>query len=124
MCLASVNSVADIPRHLISSLFPCQLPVSGSLLSVQISGAYPCNTPVAQCPPCLTRDRSEEVSTQCEKEGEECGWTHCFGEGKRQRAAGDRASQQARFFMSRSGLLLVRGPGELRNAERGGRLAD
>lgn len=65
------DSVAESPRrpdspppHLLVSP-ASQLPVSGSLLSVQISGAYPCNTP------CLTRERSEDVSTQCEKEGQE-----------------------------------------------------
>lgn len=79
----SQSLVSSRIRH---PVFPasCQLPVSGSLLSVQISGAYPCNTPVAQCPPCLTRERSEQVSTQCAEEGRRVAGCIVSERGKRQ----------------------------------------
>lgn len=103
-------------------VFPasCQLPVSGSLLSVQISGAYPYNTPVAQCPPCLTRERSEQVSTQCAEEGRRVAGCIVSERGKQQRETRAGGYQQTDCPALDGLLLPVRGPGELRNAAREG----
>lgn len=65
----------------------CQLPVSGSLLSVQISGAYPAFLASHQSHSAHHVSPGSDPNrcqSSVKRRPRECGWMHSSGEGKRQ----------------------------------------